>query len=75
MKDKYSFFRKGWIQHTIIMLFAFIGAIGFIVFSLSIGGSVGIIMGTCGVMVSGLGGGLMDAILCYEYHMTGEPKV
>lgn len=75
MKNKYSFFRKGWIEHTIILSFTFIGAISFLIFSSLIDGDTGIIIGTCGVMVSILGGGLMDAIICYDYHMTGEPKI
>ena len=70
-----GFFRKGWITHTIILLLMFLSSGSFLFFSITTGGTEGIILGTCGIMATGLGGGLMDTMICYEYHQTGEERL
>lgn len=74
-KEYQGYFRKGWILHTFILCSIFFSGLGLLGLVTTIKGIEGVILGTSGIMALGLGGGLMDVILCYEYHQTGEDRL
>lgn len=76
MKKEYKgYFRKGWILYTAIILFTFLGIVGFIFFGRDLGGTEGLVIAICGAGATTLTGSLMRVILSYDYLNSGEQRL